>query len=113
MHHIKFLQLFYPAKLRHRSKQLALILLTASFLVACAKQDFEIGSWAGGRLAVDQTSHFVFWGVGQTDRINPVRACDGADKVAHVEAELTVPNYLLAVVTLGIYAPRQYRIYCK
>ena len=111
MYHLKFLQLFYLSKLRHRVKQLALILIATSFLAACATQDFEIGSRSGGQLVVDKTSHFVFWGLGQTDRINPARACGGA--VAHVETELTVPNYLLTLVTLGIYSPRQHRIYCK
>ena len=41
------------------------------------------------------------------------RFCGGVDKVVKVEAQHTFINGLLGLVTLGIYTPRDAKIYCK
>ncbi len=58
-------------------------------------------------------SHFIFWGLGQTDVIDAAAVCDGADRVVAVEAYKSLSDTSATLSTLGIYSPRSANIYCR
>ena len=106
--------------LRKHLRAFVTAFLLVGFVAACAKQTFDVsgdGMMMGDDMMMaanaDDISTFYLLGVNQTDMIDPVAVCGGADKVSKVETEITFMNGLLTGVTLGIYAPRQYRVYCK
>lgn len=80
------------------------------FLTACSQQRFDFST--GGTLEEDEMSAFFINGILQRDRIDAADICQGAEKVASVETQMTFVNGLLGGLTLGIYTPRQYRVYC-
>ena len=89
-------------------------LLVAGLVAGCAQQRFNFSDDmmmdAPDR---DDVSVFYFQGVFQQQNINAVEVCGSADKISAVEVQETVMNYVLAAVTLSIYTPKQYRVYCK
>ena len=58
------------------------------------------------------TNHFILVGLGQTTTIDATEIC-GENGVNAVETKTTFINGLLTSITYGIYAPRDYAIYCK
>lgn len=89
-----------------------LLLLAAVAIVGCANQRFDLKSSDNATVALDQTQTFWVNGIGQSDSVDAAKVCGGANKIANVETQQTGGNVLLAVVTLGIYSPRQVRISC-
>jgi|TARA_Y100000590_G_scaffold249743_1_gene280608 hypothetical protein len=59
------------------------------------------------------THHFFISGIGQGQAINPAKVCGTVSRVAKVETETTFVNAVLGIITLGIYTPREARVYCK
>lgn len=57
--------------------------------------------------------HFFLSGIAQGEVINPAQVCGGLSRVVKVETETTFTNALLSIITLGIYTPREARVYCK
>ncbi len=92
-------------------KKLLLIGLALA-VVGCANQRFEVKSGDGASLALDQTQTFWVSGIGQSSSIDAAKVCGGANKVASVETQQDGVDVMLAIVTLGIYSPRQVRISC-
>ena len=58
-------------------------------------------------------NHFVIYGLGQTARFNAGEICGGAEKVAAIDTQETFLDGVLGSLTLGLYAPRTYRVHCK
>jgi hypothetical protein len=89
-----------------------LVLLTLS---GCATQRFNIGGKVENSTTATQTDNSSFFvsGLGQTQTVDAVAVCGGADKVIAVEAKQTFLNGFLGVITYGIYTPREYSVYCK
>jgi hypothetical protein len=50
--------------------------------------------------------------IGQSKEVDAAKVCGGAAKVHSVETQLTPANIGLGLITLGIYTPRQIRVYC-
>ncbi|MCQ2966272.1 MAG: Bor family protein [Alphaproteobacteria bacterium] len=74
---------------------------------ACSTQRFVLDPNVPEHPTYSGISHFWFWGLFQTDRINPEMHC-GTNGIAALE---TKDSYLSI---LGIiWAPRPYKIYCK
>lgn len=95
------------------SKLATVTVLSAGLtLGGCAKQKFIVQS-GGGQLADDGISSFILGGIGQEDKIDAGQICGGGQNVLRIETELTDTNVLAYYVTLGIYTPRQYRVFCK
>ncbi len=85
----------------------------AILLSGCAAQTFNING-AEGEVPTTQISHhFFIAGIGQEKVLDAAEICGGVDKVVKVEAQLTFINGLLGLITLGIYTPRDAKIYCK
>jgi len=62
---------------------------------------------------ITQNSDFFIAGIGQTDTIDATQLCGGEQNVDAVETKHTFINGLVSMITLGIYYPREYTIYCK
>ena len=67
---------------RDEMKKLIMVVFAAAAISGCAQQSFSVNP--GG----------------------------GADKVVRTEVQQTFVNGLLGFVTLGIYTPREARVYC-
>ena len=79
-------------------------------LAACHTLRYDTGRPASPRHVV-QTVHFTFWGLGgQPARVDLDAACP--EGVARWRSESTAGDWLLAVVTLGIYSPRTVTVEC-
>lgn len=87
-------------------------LAVVMILAGCATQT-AIVNGVDGRLAKDEMQTFFVSGLGQTQTIDAAAACGGADKVAKVERELSPLNWLLGVLTSGIYTPLDAKVYCR
>ncbi len=87
------------------------------FLSSCATQrgimQDRVMNDNKGRLAYNETSHFFFWGLGQEDTIDVLKICKRRSNVSYVESKLTGSNGFLTAITLGLYAPRNKKVYCK
>ena len=80
-------------------------------LGACSTQTALIQS-GESKLASDQMQHFFVHGVGQTQTVDAAATCGGSEKVAKVERTYSPLNWLLGVVTVGIYTPMDAKVYC-
>ncbi len=91
-----------------------ILLITFIALVGCARQTFVINQEKAAYYPdVEQTHHFFMYGQPQLRIILADQICGGRDKVVKVEFQATFFNNLLSVLTLGIYHPRQFRVYCS
>jgi hypothetical protein len=92
-------------------KKLAIAAIVLS-LTGCAIQRFDVRSETQNMPTHDDVQTFWVGGIGQSEEIDAGKVCGGAAKVARVETQVTAGNVGLAIVTLGIYSPRQIRVYC-
>ena len=81
-------------------------------LSSCGTQRFDVEGHRVIEPSYKDTSHFVFWGIGQEKTYNPNEIC-GSRGISAVDADATFADGLLTVLTLGIYSPKSYSIYCK
>jgi hypothetical protein len=95
---------------RHSSISIALGLTV--LLSACATQQFDIASSKGAQPSFTEKQTFWVGGIGQQTVVDGAKACGDASKVARVETQQTAGNVGLALITLGIYTPRQISITC-
>jgi hypothetical protein len=79
-------------------------------LAACHTIRYDTGRAASPR-KVERTIHFTFWGLGNQPAVVDLDAAcpEGA---ARWRSESTAGDWLLSVVTIGIYAPRTVTIEC-
>ena len=57
-------------------------------------------------------SHFFFWGMGQKKNYNLTNVCQ-AKGINAIESYWTAYDSLMGGLTMGIYAPESYAIYCN
>ena len=86
----------------------------------CATQQFVINeSYMDQKDAddlepkVDEQVAFFFSGILQTDTVNPAQVCGSIENVVKVESELTFGQGFLGVITMGIYTPRNVKVFCS
>lgn len=61
----------------------------------------------------EESQDFFFWGLTpEKAEVDAVSVCDGND-IAQMQAQTTVPNALLTIITLGIYSPRTAKVWCE
>lgn len=89
------------------------IAICIGVLSGCAAQTFNINGENGEVPTSQKTQTFFISGLGQEKVTNAAAICDGAENVVKVEAQHTFVNGLLGFVTLGIYTPRDAKVYCK
>lgn len=78
----------------------------------CCYQKFNISHYGTTIPAYEGTSHFIFWGLGQTKTVDPNDVC-GSRGVAGVETGYSFVDALFANLTWGIYQPREYKVFCN
>ena len=88
-------------------------IIGAIFLSGCAAQTFNINGGDGEVPTTQVSHHFFISGLGQEKMMDAAEICGGVDKVVKVEAQHTFVNGVLGLITLGIYTPRDAKIYCK
>jgi hypothetical protein len=95
-------------------KKLFTTIAIAMTVSGCAQQSFAIKNTPAGPTPTSVTTHdFFLYGIGQKKVVNAALICGGADKVVRTEVEQTAINSVLSYITLGIYTPREARVYCQ
>lgn len=93
-------------------KKLLATALLSLMITGCAQQSFKLNDGVTVAPKETKTAHFFVSGIGQSKTIDAAKVCGGADKVIKTEVQQTFVNGLLSFVTLGIYTPREARVYC-
>lgn len=88
------------------------VLAMAVALGGCATQRFDVQSTNNLSPALDDAQTFFVAGIGQSQEVDAAKVCGGAKNVQRVETQLTAGNVGLTILTVGIYTPRQIRVYC-
>lgn len=81
-------------------------------LSACSTQRFVLDPNVPEHPTYSGVSHYWFWGLLQTDRINPERHC-GTNGVAALETKDEFWSVLATSVVGIFWAPHPYNVYCK
>jgi len=81
-------------------------------LCACATQSVVLQK-ENASLKQEEMQNFFVSGLGQTQTLNAAEVCGGANRVAKVERVLTPLNWLLGLLTSGIYTPITAKVYCS
>jgi hypothetical protein len=89
-----------------------LLISMALALCGCATQRFDVRTPATPYPALDEAQTFWIGGVGQDQELDATRVCGSSAKVVRVEMEQTAGNVGVSLLTLGVYSPRQVRVYC-
>ncbi|CAM7092804.1 lipoprotein bor [Klebsiella sp. OBRC7] len=97
---------------RDEMKKLIMVVFAAAAISGCAQQSFSVNPGVTVQPQQITTHHFFVSGIGQSKQIDAAKVCGGADKVVRTEVQQTFVNGLLGFVTLGIYTPREARVYC-
>ena len=92
-------------------KKLAVMAVVLA-LGGCATQRFDVQSAGAQSPAYDEAQTFFVGGIGQSQEVDAAKVCGGVKNVQRVETQLTPANVGLGLLTLGIYSPRQIRVYC-
>ena len=88
---------------------LALVLIFSS----CATQTTLLNDSYGSVIGESGTHDFFIGGIGQKARVNLDEAC-GKGYVASKTQTVSSPvNIVISIVTLGIYTPRDYKVFCS
>jgi hypothetical protein len=94
-------------------KKITTLLLALIFLTSCSAQTSLFNNSLDQTLTKEGTHHFFFWGIGQTKNENLIQICGDPDNIAKTQTIDTFPNLLGQVITLGIWLPRTYKVYCS
>ncbi len=95
-----------------KMKKLIATIAVATALSGCAQQTFEINRGIAEKPTQETKQSFFVNGIGQAKTINAAQVCGGADKVIRTEVQESGMNVFFRIITLGIYTPREARVYC-
>lgn len=94
-------------------KKLMIAVLTTMTLSGCAQQTFKVNDGiAVNPTQVTKQSFFV-QGIGQSQTIDAALVCGGANKVVGTEVQESGMDVFLRIASIGIYTPREARVYCS
>ncbi|MEG1211495.1 MAG: Bor family protein [Leclercia sp.] len=93
-------------------KKLMMAMVVAVALSGCAQQTFKLNDGIAEKPTQETQQSFFVNGIGQSKTIDAAKVCGGADKVLRTEVQESGMNVFLRIVTLGIYTPREARVYC-
>jgi hypothetical protein len=94
------------------NKILMLIAISAIMLTSCATQRFTLDERRPAEPTKKGWNHFFVYGILQTREINLDDIC-GSNGVSAVETKTGILDSFVGGLTLGVYTPRPYAIYCK
>lgn len=78
----------------------------------CATQTYNFNGGASSAPTKEVMQPFFVSGIGQTQEIDAAEVCGGVDKVAKVESHMSFLNGLLGGFSMGLFTPRQAKVYC-
>ncbi|MFT6331540.1 MAG: hypothetical protein ACJAYN_003495 [Bermanella sp.] len=87
------------------------VLVTA--LTGCAAQTFTVNGDTSNKPTTQESQVFFISGLGQEQVTDAAAVCGGSENIIKVETQHTFVNGLLGTVTLGIYTPRDAKVFCK
>lgn len=102
-------------------KKITFVAILAMLVSGCAKQVININPPQSFTLnnedaveSTEITNHFFFTDIdfGINSSIDAATICGGVENVVKVETQLTFMNSMASAFTLGIYTPREARVYC-
>lgn len=94
-------------------KKLLIAVIATMALSGCAQQTFKINNGIAEKPSQETKQTFFVQGLGQSKTIDAALVCGGADKIIRTEVQESGMDVLLRVVSLGIYTPREARVYCS
>jgi len=94
-------------------KKITTLLLALIFLTSCSAQTSLFNNSLDQTLTKEGTHNFFFYGIGQTKNENLAQICGNASNVARTQTISTLPNLLGQFLTLGLWFPRTYKVYCS
>lgn len=94
-------------------KKLMIAVITTMVLSGCAQQTFKMKEDITATPTQVSTQAFFVNGIGQSKSIDAAQICGGSEKVVRTEVQESGTDVLLRIVTLGIYTPREARVYCS
>lgn len=89
-----------------------MIAVVTAALSGCAQQTFKINNGIAEKPTQETKQTFFVHGIGQTQTIDAATVCGGADKIIRTEVQESGMDVFLRVITIGIYTPREARVYC-
>jgi outer membrane PBP1 activator LpoA protein len=95
-----------------KMKKLMMALVAAVALSGCAQQTFKINNGIAEKPTQEVKQSFFVHGIGQSKTIDAALVCGGADKVIRTEVQESGMDVFLRIITIGIYTPREARVYC-
>lgn len=81
-------------------------------LAGCAQQTFKINNGIAEKPTQEVKQSFFVNGIGQSQTIDAALVCGSADKVIRTEVQESGMDVFLRIITIGIYTPREARVYC-
>jgi len=93
-------------------KKLMIAVIAAAALSGCAQQTFKLNNGIAEKPTQETRQSFFVNGIGQAKTIDAAQVCGGADKVVRTEVQESGTDVLFRIITLGIYTPREARVYC-
>ncbi|MEG2568698.1 MAG: Bor family protein [Acinetobacter sp.] len=94
-------------------KKLIISIIAAAALSGCAQQTFKVNNGIATQPSQETRQTFFINGIGQSHTIDAAMVCGSADKVIRTEVQESGMDVFLRVITLGIYTPREARVYCS
>ena len=94
-------------------KNIFFLLAVCFTFTSCATQTNLFSDDYNQVLKSKGTHGFWIAGIGQTKTENLDQVCGEGYKPAKTQTQFTFTNILVTALTLGIYYPREYRIYCS
>ncbi|HGY3714830.1 Bor family protein [Citrobacter sp. Res13-Sevr-PEB04-36] len=93
-------------------KKLMMALVATVALAGCAQQTFKINNGIAEKPTQEVKQSFFVNGIGQSQIIDAALVCGSADKVIRTEVQESGMDVFLRIITIGIYTPREARVYC-
>jgi hypothetical protein len=94
------------------SKNLHIILI-ATLFSSCATQTNLLNDSYDSVLGESGTHGFWISGIGQTKNVNLDNACGQGYTASKTQTVFSAKNIFVGILTLGIYTPRDYSVFCS
>ena len=94
-------------------KKFVIGIIAAVALSGCAQQTFKVNKGIATQPGQETRQTFFIHGIGQSQTIDAALVCGSAEKVIRTEVQESGMDVFLRVITLGIYTPREARVYCS
>lgn len=99
---------------RNAALKIGCVLAALVGLSACASATIrpEGGAKAGGAPTYEESKNYFWWGLSGEHEINVVEVCQGK-AVDQFQSQHSPLDVVKAVFTLGIWAPKTAKVWCK